>query len=472
MWEQIRANQFRSAALIVVMAAVLGLIGYGVGTLFSGQDGAVLGLGVALTVWGVLMIVYGNGAESILLNHATARELQRDDSPRLFNIVDEMRLASGLEFMPRIFLIDASMPNAFAVGHTPQTSAIAVTTGLMYRLDRDELEGVIGHEIAHLKNRDTQFLMLAAVMLGSIVILSEIAKQMLWLGGRGRSRNESRNGDGNAQALFAVLGIVLAILGPLMAQLLYFACSRKREFLADACSAQYTRYPEGLASALEKISQSPVGLEFASQATAPMFIVSPLYVGREEPNSVFSSHPSTAERIRVLRAMESGSSLTDYEAAYHRAKGGALIGSQSLQKAAAQPIRPPSNEGPITTSREIRQTVCRANGYMTVKCDCGLEMNLPERFPDNDIRCIRCGKVLELPTVQQRDAQAQAAQKKTVEAATGAPPLLYTRRTQGWESVRCACGRTLQIGPGFVAPYFKCPSCGRVIEINNLQRSA
>lgn len=468
MWEQIRANKRRSIALIALMAACLVFAGYGIGSYFFGPDGAVFGIGLALVLWGIEMAVYMGGAESMLLDTALAKELKPYDSPRLFNIVDEMRLASGLGFMPKIYLIDAAAPNALAVGHSPETSALAVTTGLMYRLDRDELQGVIAHEISHLKNRDTQFLTLAAVMLGSVVILSEIAKRMLWFGGRGRSRSDERSGGGGqVQGIIAIVALVFAILSPILVQILYFACSRKREFLADACAAQFTRYPQGLASALEKISKSPDELSFASKVTAPMFIVSPVYEDGEAPDSVFSSHPSTAERIRVLRSMAGGSSLADYQAAYQRAKGGSLIGNQSLQGAPAQPIRPPSSEGPIAQAHEVRQLVVRASGYIGVKCDCGLEMNLPERYPSNEIRCIRCGKLLALPAVEQRDAQQAASEKREAERLTGVPSLLYTRKSTGWESIRCACGRTIQISPAFNAPHVRCENCGRLIEVNN-----
>jgi heat shock protein HtpX len=469
MWEQIRANKRRSIALIALMAACLMFAGYGIGGYIFGPGGAVIGIGIALILWGIEMAVYMTTAESMLLDTAMAKELKRDDSPRLFNIVDEMRLASGLEYMPKIYLIDAAAPNACAIGHSPETSAIAVTTGLMYRLDRDELQGVIAHEISHLKNRDTQFLTLAAVMLGSVVILSEVARRMLWFGGRGRSRDHSRGGGGQGQAIIAIVALVFAILSPILVQILYFACSRKREFLADACAAQFTRYPQGLASALEKISKSPAELSCASKVTAPMFIVSPMYADGEAPDSVFSSHPSTAERIRVLRSMAGGSSLADYQAAYQRARGGSLIGNQSLQSAPSQPIRPPSNEGPIAQAHEVRQIVCRASGYIGVTCDCGLEMNIPERFPSNEVRCIRCGKLLTLPTVQQRDAQQTAVGQHEAEQMSGVPPLLYTRQTTGWESVRCACGSTIQISPGLAAPYIHCKNCGRLIEVKSRQ---
>lgn len=469
MWEQIAANRRRSAVLIMVMAVVLVLIGFSVGEMIVGHGGGVFGVLLAFVIWGILMLVYLFSAESILLQGALARELKREDSPRLFNIVDEMVIASGLGYTPKIYLIDASMPNAFAVGRKPETSAIGVTTGLMYRLNRDELQGVIAHEISHLKNHDSQFLTLAAVMLGTAIILSEIAKRSLWFGSRGRDRNDSRGGSGGGQgaALIAIVALVVAILGPLMVQLLYFACSRKREFLADACAAQFTRYPEGLASALEKISRSPGGLSMASAATAPMFIVNPIYAdGKDPSDSVFSSHPSTTERVRILRSM-AGASLHAYEAAYRQAKGGGLIGRQSLAEAPEESIRPPSTEGPIETRHDARDVICRTYGYLNVTCNCGLKMSVPEQYPQTDLHCLRCANVLALPTVTERESQAVDPQ---IERLAAAPPVIegpmqYVRQTQGWESFRCACGRTVQISPAFSAPHIRCGNCGRVIEI-------
>ncbi|MGD0650848.1 MAG: M48 family metallopeptidase [Verrucomicrobiia bacterium] len=464
MWEQIRANRRRSVLLITVMAVVLVLMGYTAGELIVGPGGGTIGLLVGLVIWAVQMMVYLTSAESILLNQAYAQELKREDSPRLFNIVDEMRLASGLEYMPHVYLVGDPAPNAFAVGSKPETSAVAVTTGLMHRLNRDELQGVLAHEMAHLKNRDAQFMTLAAVMLGSIVILSEIVRRWTWYGGRSRSRSNSRGGDGGqAQAIILLLGLVFAILGPLMAQLLYFACSRKREFLSDACGAQYTRYPEGLASALEKISQAATTSSFASKATAPLFIVNPLYAGGNEPDSVFSSHPSTAERIRILRSM-AGASLADYEAAYHRARRGGLIGKSALGSAPQQTIRAPSNEGPIETRHDAMNMIRRAHGYLPVQCSCGLKFSVPEGYEQNYIRCIRCGNLLPVPTASAPPPPTLDAQRSTLNAQ---PPLLYTRTGRGWESFRCACGRTIQISPMFAAPFIRCNNCGREINITS-----
>jgi heat shock protein HtpX len=301
---------------------------------------------------------------------------------------------------------------------------------------------------------------LAAVMLGSIVILSEIVRRWTWYGGRGSRRSSSRGG-GQAQAIILLLGLVFAILGPLMAQLLYFACSRKREFLADASAAQYTRYPEGLASALEKISQAAVTSSHASKATAPMFIVNPLYAGGDEPDSVFSSHPSTAQRIRILRGM-AGASLKDYEEAYRRAKGGGLIGTSTLGSAPQQTIRTPSNEGPIETPHDAQGLKRRVHGYVSLHCSCGLDIDVPEGYERDDIRCVRCGNVLQIPTAVASSALEGAAPSAPLPAP---PPLLYTRTRQGWESFRCTCGRTIQISPAFNAPFVRCANCGRMINV-------
>ena len=459
MWEQIAANRRRSAVLIAGMAVILVLVGYAAGELLVGPGAGVLGLMFALVVWGGMMLAYFTSAEDILMHGAYARELTREDSPQLFNVVEEMCLASGLGFTPRLYLVDDPAPNAFAVGRKPETSSITVTTGLMYRLNRDELEGVIGHEVGHLKNRDVQFMTLAAVMLGSIVILSEIVRRSLWYGGRGRSRSNSRGGD-QAQVIILIVGLLLAILGPIMAQLLYFACSRKREYLADASSAQFTRYPEGLASALEKISQARVPLSFASKATAPMFIVNPLSADGDEPDSVLASHPPTRERIRILRGM-TGASFADYEAAYHHAKGGSLIGASTLRSAPQQSIRAPSNEGPIQTQRDSRQLVHRSFGYLRVHCNCGLDISVPEGYEQDTIRCVRCGSVLPIPV-------AETAPPPPVATAAPVPPLVplqYHRTSAGWESFRCACGRTIQISPAFAAAQIRCTACGRAITV-------
>ncbi|GAH90658.1 unnamed protein product, partial [marine sediment metagenome] len=246
MWEQIRSNQIRSVILVAGMAVVLLLIGYFLGLYFldSGTGGVI----IALIIWAVMNLVAFFKGDNILLALSKARKIKRDDYPRLYNIVEEMRIASGLERMPDIYIIDDPALNAFATGRDPKRAAIAVTSGLLQKLNRDELQGVIGHEIAHVNNRDVLLMSLCGILLGTIVILSWYATHMLFFSSMSGGRRSSSSGGGQAQLIILAVGIVLMILAPIVAQLIYFAISRKREYLADSSSALYTRYPEGLAS--------------------------------------------------------------------------------------------------------------------------------------------------------------------------------------------------------------------------------
>jgi heat shock protein HtpX len=460
MWEQIRSNRRKSAILILLMGGLLGATGYSVGVLAAGPEAGVFGFAIAAVIFLVQMIVYYSAADSVLLAGMGAREATRDDSPRLFNIVEEMKLASGLDHMPRIYLIDEQAPNAFAIGRNPENSAIAVTTGLLYRLRRDELQGVIAHEIGHIRNRDVQFMTLAAIMLGTIVILSEMTRRMFLYGGRSSRRSSSRSGDGGGQAIVIVIALLVAILGPIAAQLLYFASSRRREHLADASAAQFTRYPEGLASALEKIERAAITFN-VSQAIAPMFIVNPLAL--EGGGGFFSTHPSTTERVGILRSM-AGASFADYNAAAGSLTGKGLIGRQTLAASKPVSIRKPSDEGAIETRADARATIHRLLGYCILHCTCGMDIKVPELFESDEITCIRCGALLPVPAAKER--LGQYLEKKPEGPAPDEEPLKYTRRGTGWESFRCKCGGTVQLSPGFSAPRTRCSRCGRTVEVS------
>ncbi|MCX7717307.1 MAG: M48 family metallopeptidase [Candidatus Sumerlaeaceae bacterium] len=462
MWEQIRANQRRSALLITLMGGLLALMGYALGEVGFGPGAGLIGLAVALIIFLVQLAIYYAAAESVLLAGMGARELSRDDMPRLFNIVEEMKLASGLPFMPKVYLIDNPSPNAFAIGRKPETSAVAVTSGLLYRLNRDELQGVIAHEIAHLKNRDTHFMTLAGVMLGSIIMLSELTWRMLRYGGfRAGSRSRSRSGSssGQAQLIILLVAVVVAILGPIVAQILYFATSRKREFLADACAAQYTRYPEGLASALERIAATPSRL-VVSKAVAPMFIVNPLSGARGETSSLFSTHPPTFERVCILRSM-AGAGLGDYEAAYRAVRGGGLIGGASLKAAPIVTPRAASGEGPIESRPETRMAIQRLAGYVSVPCACGMEARVPEGFEGDSVRCPRCGSPNPIPGAVAAGVAAQAGADTGRQEA----PLEFLRRGGSWETFRCGCGASIQLSPSFCGARVRCGRCGRHINV-------
>ncbi|GAI51703.1 unnamed protein product, partial [marine sediment metagenome] len=246
-------------------------VGYGIGLYFFGSG--IWGMIIALIIWGVMNLIALSQGDNILLSLSHAKKISRDDLPRLYNIVEEMKIASGLEKMPDIYIIEDSSLNAFATGRNPNKVAVAVTSGLLQKLNRDELQGVIGHEIAHMKNRDVQLMVTAGILLGAIVILAWYGTRVLFFSSMTGGRRTSSSGGGAGQLIILAVAIVLMILAPIFAQLIYFAISRKREYLADASSALYTRYPEGLASALEKLAASPIQLKSANKATAPMYII-------------------------------------------------------------------------------------------------------------------------------------------------------------------------------------------------------
>ncbi|OGO06000.1 MAG: peptidase M28, partial [Chloroflexi bacterium RBG_13_56_8b] len=328
------------------MGILLLLLGYFLGLYFLGS--AIGGLVIALLVWGIMSLIAYFQGDSLLLAVSRARKISRDDNPRLYNIVEEMKIASGLAKMPDIYIIDDPALNAFATGRDPNKASVAVTSGLLAKLSRDELQGVIGHEMAHVKNRDVLLMAMCAVMLGTIVILAWYATRVLFFSGMAGGRRSSKSGDGGGQVIILAVGIVLIILAPIMAQIIYFTISRKREYLADASSALYTRYPEGLASALEKIAASPVQLKSANQATAPMYTVNPFRQQGRAASNLTSTHPPIQERIRILRAM-SGASLADYDRAYREARGAkagiAPTSALALDKmSGAAALRAPSPE--------------------------------------------------------------------------------------------------------------------------------
>jgi heat shock protein HtpX len=397
MWQQISANRWRSVALTAGMAVIVLLIGYVVGLYFF--ENAIAGLIIALVVWGIMSLVAYFQGDSILLGLSRARKIKRDDNPRLYNIVEEMKIASGLEKMPDIYIIDDPALNAFATGRDPNKAAVAVTSGLLAKLNRDELQGVIGHEIGHIKNRDVLLMAMCAVMLGTIVLLAWYATRVLFFTGGGR---RSSGGGGQGGIIILAVGIVLLILAPILAQIIYFTISRKREYLADASSALYTRYPEGLASALEKIAASPVQLKSANQATASMYTINPFRQKGKAAANLTSTHPPVQERIRILRAM-AGASLADYDKAYRgvrSSRGGVIQGAAGLTESVA--LRSPSKEAKaeakaaqkVERARQTSDMMWRLNDYKTLNCPCGTRLRISPKFKGVNVRCPHCGRIL------------------------------------------------------------------------------
>ena len=395
MWEQIRSNRIRSAILVIGMGILLFLIGYFLGLyLFDSGTG---GLIIAIILWAIMTLIAYFEGDSILLASAGAKKITHDDHPRLYNIVEEMRIASGLPKTPDIYIIDDPALNAFATGRDPNKAAVAITSGLLQQLNRDELQGVMAHEISHIKNRDVLLMAMTSVLLGTIVMISWYGSRIMMYGGGGSKRNSSSGGA--AQGIIMLIAFFLIILAPIFAQLIYFAISRKREYLADASAALYTRYPEGLASALEKIGASSGQLKSANQATAPMYIVNPFRKKGKAATDWSSTHPPISERIRILRAMGGSVSFAAYDNAYrsmHKGKGVIPASSMSLTGAeypAVRRVGEADDPDRLERTRETSNVMWKLSNYQTIDCPCGTKLRIPPNFGEKKIECPHCGRV-------------------------------------------------------------------------------
>ena len=302
--ERIARNRRNSLLLIAAFLAFITVFGYIIGWAWLGDPlRALAGLAFALVVGVIAGLISYYAGDKMVLAASRAREITHDDAPVLFNVVEEMSIAAGLP-MPKVFIVDDTAPNAFATGRDPEHAIVAVTSGLLEKLDRDELQGVIAHEMSHVANFDIRYSMLVGILVGTTVLISDFFLRGLWFGG-GRGR---RGGDGGnqLQLIMMLIAIVLAILAPLFARLLQLSISRQREFLADATAVRLTRNPRGLADALQKISGDKEVLEAANRATAHLYIVNPIKNFEKRSKGLFSTHPPIEERIQILRAIEAG----------------------------------------------------------------------------------------------------------------------------------------------------------------------
>ena len=289
------ANRWRTVLLVVAFTAIIALLGYFVGEYFYPGGGlAVLPFALALSL-GSAFTSYFAG-DRIVLAQSQARELAPNEETELHNVVETLAIGLGIP-VPKLFVIEDSAPNAFATGRDPLHASVVVTRGLIDKMDRTELEGVIAHELSHVGNRDIRVMLLVTILVGTVALLADwMWRSMFWGRGRGRDR-----GGGNA--IIAVVAIVLAILTPIIATLIQLAVSRQREYLADASGALLTRYPPGLASALRKIAADREVLEVANKATASLYIANPLKDAPTFLDHLFDTHPPIEERIKRLEAM-------------------------------------------------------------------------------------------------------------------------------------------------------------------------
>ena len=289
------ANRRKTIGLLIGMGVLVWLVVYAALAYFGTSTAGIvpIAVGIALvSVWGSYY-----GSDKLVLTMTGAKLIQQSDNPKLFDLIHEVVIASGLP-MPKVAIVVDSAPNAFATGRNPEHALIAFTTGILDAMDRDQLQGVIAHEMAHVANRDTLVSAVAATTAGAIAILSDMLTRMMWFGG---GRDRSREGGGNP--LLLVVSLVILILAPLAAMMLKSAISRKRESLADATAVAFTRNPAGLRSALEVLASDSTVVQQRSTAVAHIWIESPL--DSKSVSKLFSTHPPIAERIAVLRSMES-----------------------------------------------------------------------------------------------------------------------------------------------------------------------
>ncbi len=405
MWELIRVNKRNSVLLLGAMGSVLLVLGFVLGFVFghSPQVGWI-GMAVATVIWGVMMGVSLSGGDKILLASSKAVPVTPEVHPMLFNVVEEMTIAANLPKMPKVYIINDPAPNAFATGRSPENASVAVTAGLLAKLNRDELQGVIAHEMSHILHRDILFVTLAGVMLGSIVLISQVFLRGMFYSSLGSRRRYSSNSSnqGGAQLIMIVVAILFAILAPIMAQLLYFALSRKREYLADAGGVRLTRYPEGLAGALEKIAGTDINMESANKVTAPMYIANP-FRGKKAMN-LYSTHPPIEERVRILRNMSHGAAFVDYEKSYEAVTKRAALVPTSALKSEDVSIREASAESKSTRTakqqaRQIGDLMRTVSASAFLTCGgCGLKMKIPPEFKGNKVKCPRCKNISPIRT--------------------------------------------------------------------------
>lgn len=399
MHELVRANQRRTAVLVAFMAFLLMAVGYALAELARPGAGRV-GIVLALVVWGIQALISYFAGRRILLGMAGARKIEKKDHPVLFNIVEEMCVASGTSTIPDIYIIDDDALNAFATGRDPEHAAVAVTAGLLKELDRDELQGVLAHEISHVRNRDVLYMTMLGVMLMAILLLSEIGIRMRFISGTRTSRS-----GGSGGAALVVIALLLMIIAPLLARLVYLAVSRRREYLADASGALYTRYPEGLARALEKLGGSRTPMRKVSAAVTPMYIVAPLRAAAKKVSALGSTHPPIAQRVSILRSMGGSAGVQSYDQAFRRVTGRpvgvvpfrAMREISDVQVQTPPPL--PMATAPFLHADRVRQTtdiLWALNDYIFISCLCDTKLKIPPAYRGKKIECPHCKRMHEV----------------------------------------------------------------------------
>ena len=313
-YAQISANKRNSFLMAAVVVVILGLLGFAIGYAVVGSPaGGVLATGLALAFGSITGLATYFSGDKLVLTVSGAREVDEASAPQLMNVVREMAIAANVP-MPKVYIIDDSAPNAFATGRDPAHASVAITTGLLEKLDREELQGVVAHELSHVRNLDIRFSLIVGVMVGSIAILADFFLRFTFWGGVS-GRRSNRDSGGGAAAVIAILAIVLAILAPIVSRLIQLAVNRQREYLADASAVELTRNPYGLERALAKIGGDQEVLEVANRGTQHMYFTNPFKKFEARASGMMGTHPPILDRINRLRELTGEPSVQASEAA-------------------------------------------------------------------------------------------------------------------------------------------------------------
>ncbi len=298
MYEDIKKNKRKTGMIVFSFLLMITLILYYICYMFDISSGVAITIALTFSIVSTIATYYN--CDKIVLASVKAREATREEDLQLTNILDALMVASGLEHKPRLYVIESSQPNAFATGRNPENAIICVTTGLLQKLDYYELEGVVAHELSHIKNYDILLSAVISVMVGFVIMLSDIFTRTMFHSSK-RDRDEDNKGNG----ILMIIGLVFLILSPIISNLIQLAVSRRREYLADATAIGFTRNPDGLISALKKISADDSKLDVASQSNAYMYIANPFPKKRvKEASSLLSTHPSVEERVAALENLK------------------------------------------------------------------------------------------------------------------------------------------------------------------------
>jgi heat shock protein HtpX len=313
-YNQIAENKRKSFFLALIVVLLFGALGFSIGYAVSGDvAGAGVALAIALGIGSALAVGSYFGGDSVVLGVSGAKEVDPTSAPQLINVVQELAIAANIP-MPKVYVIDDTAPNAFATGRDPKHASVAITSGLLEKLDREELQGVIGHELSHVRNFDIRFAMIVGVLVGSIALLADFFLRFtFWGGGRSSSRDNDKGGGGGLQAVFFVVAIVLSIVAPIVARFVQLAVNRQREYLADASSVGLTRNQYGLERALAKISEDQEVLEVANRATQHLYFTNPIKKFEARSSGLMATHPPILDRINRLRALTGEAPLDSAE---------------------------------------------------------------------------------------------------------------------------------------------------------------